>query len=196
LAIAFGIRRFRRNRRKILNAASVPGIGYSRFYAFFTALPETGNVGPVRLSGLTEKDCIASMSRSTDSLASGLLVAASAQACKSTPTSRVVHSAPTTVSQREFQHLRGRARTAEDFKALADWCRSRSEMYRKSHQDCGAEWRGYHSQSSLQSVAKHPTRGQSLKALGQHYGELSRHWEELATEYSRRARQLETDPSR
>jgi hypothetical protein len=100
------------------------------------------------------------------------------------------------MSQHEFQHLRGSARTAEDFRRLAEWCRSRSEIYRNSLQACETEWRSYHSQSSPQSVPKHPTRGQSLKALKQHYGELAQHWQDLSAEYSGRASQLEANAPR
>jgi hypothetical protein len=60
----------------------------------------------------------------------------------------------------EFQTLRNRARTAEDFLKLAQWCRSTSELYRKRQR------------------------------LGHDYGELSRHWQDLAMEYSDRAGQL------
>jgi hypothetical protein len=95
------------------------------------------------------------------------------------------------MSARQFQHLRDRAYTAEDYTALAKWCRTRSEMYRKSQADCETEWRSHHSQGSPQSVAKHPTREQTLKELGHHYGELSRHWQDLAALYSARAAQMQ-----
>jgi hypothetical protein len=99
---------------------------------------------------------------------------------------------PKSMNIRQFQHLRDRAHTADDYAALAQWCRSRSEMYRKSEESCEAELRNYHSQSSPQSIAKHPTRGQTLKDLGRHYGELSRHWQDLAAEYSARAEQMQS----
>jgi hypothetical protein len=60
----------------------------------------------------------------------------------------------------DFQCLRHRARTADDFLNLAAWCRATSELYRKRQR------------------------------LGHDYGELSRHWHDLAMEYADRACQL------
>jgi hypothetical protein len=91
----------------------------------------------------------------------------------------------------EYRRLRSQARTAADFRALAQQCQSRSEFYRRSQSAIQAELAAQHVQSSPQSVVKHPTRGQSLKNLADSYGELSRQWEALGTECSGKAIQLE-----
>ena len=92
------------------------------------------------------------------------------------------------MSRREFQRLRSRARTPEEFKVLAEWCQAKSDFYRQRQSSCEAELRGYGSQSSPQAVVKHPTRSQSLKSLAEHYAELAKLWRRLADEYSVRAR--------
>jgi hypothetical protein len=90
------------------------------------------------------------------------------------------------MSASEFKRLRERARTAEDFRRLATWCRWKAAFYRKDEADCEAELRR-HPQPSPHPQPKHPTRGQTLRTLALHYHELSSHWTELADIFTNKA---------
>ena len=91
----------------------------------------------------------------------------------------------------EWKQLRGRARTAEDFRTLASLCRERAGLYRKKQANCEDELQQHHMQSSPQSVLKHPDRKQTLATLIAQYSEMSEHWRELAGLYSSKATEIE-----
>jgi hypothetical protein len=123
--------------------------------------------------------------------ASGTLLASQ----DSSPSSRQ-QPMRTSMSLREFKQLREHARTAEEFRKLAEWCQLKAGLYRKSEANCAAELQNYYTQSSPQSSPKHPTRGHDLHTLVLHYRELSRHWTELSGLFSDKAVELESRTSK
>ena len=119
-------------------------------------------------------------------LASSALVASQTGAAPSPQ-----NSARTSLSMREFKRLREHANTPEEFHKLAVWCQLKAEQYRQSKAELEAEVGDHHSRISPQSNPKHPTRGQDLRTLAAHYGELSKQWTDLSGLYSSKAAELE-----
>jgi hypothetical protein len=85
------------------------------------------------------------------------------------------------MSVREFNQLRRRARTIEDFKILAKRCQRRVDLYQKKQTECEVE---------LEKHGNPPgccPRNVDLKNLLAHYRELSEQWNELANLYLSKA---------
>ena len=84
---------------------------------------------------------------------------------------------------REFQDLRWKSRTVEDFKRLAKWCQRRVEIYRKKQTRCESELRDYHTRFG----ASNSTGAQTLQIQLAGYQELSGYWSELESLYLSKA---------
>jgi hypothetical protein len=88
-------------------------------------------------------------------------------------------SNPSTMTYREWKRLRAHARTAAEFHTLAEWARSKAELYRKKQADAEAALREYYANSGPQAVPKYPQRDLSIKLDIAHYRDLAKHWSEI-----------------
>ena len=120
-----------------------------------------------------------------------LLLASSALTASQNSSAASSHgSERSSLSMREFKTLREHAKTAEDYRNLATWCRLKADQYRKSKANLETELGNDHSRISPQSNPKHPARGQNLHALAAHYGDLSKQWTDLSQVFSEKATEL------
>jgi hypothetical protein len=95
-------------------------------------------------------------------------------------------SLPAAMTYSMWKNLLGRARTADEFNALAQYCQLRAAQYREKQTACATAMRN-NSLSSPRSVPKHANRSQTLKALCDQYGGLAKHWDELGESLSAKA---------
>lgn len=95
---------------------------------------------------------------------------------------------------REFQELRSRSKTADDFKRLAEWCQQRIELYRSKQTYCESNLRDCYSRMT-ESATLYPGRDQTLKRQIADYRELSNHWNELMSLYLAQAAELDAASS-
>jgi hypothetical protein len=93
------------------------------------------------------------------------------------------NSARPELSDREWNRLRKRAHTPEDFRRLSQWCTAKSAVYLEKRKSFEAELGQYNSEIT-HSEARYPRRDQTLKLLIQHSGQLSCHWLNLASLYA------------
>jgi hypothetical protein len=76
------------------------------------------------------------------------------------------------ISLRQAHRRRDCAATSAELRSLAQQCQSRSDFYRSRQADLEEQLRIHHLLASPQSVAKHPTRGQTLKELAERNGSV------------------------
>ena len=85
---------------------------------------------------------------------------------------------------REFNGLCRRAKTADDYKALCEWCDGRSSFCTRRLRELEAELKDYY--SATQRVGpKYPLRDQTLKELIYDYRVQGQKWTERGDGYKR-----------
>jgi hypothetical protein len=125
----------------------------------------------------------------------GLLLAdREALASQSPQPSPIQSQKQATISLRQAHLQRHRAATSAELRSLAQQCQLRSDFYRTRQADLEEQLRIHHPLASPQSIAKHPTRVQTLKGLAERNGALSKQWQELGAECSDKAAQMDAAP--
>ena len=99
---------------------------------------------------------------------------------------------PVVKTSKDYDRLRTHAHTAQDYQALAEWCRTRASKFQQEQAARGSELDAYYRRQSNLNLPKYPPRDQTLKTLIARDREQATHWNHLATEYSEQARKIET----
>ena len=90
---------------------------------------------------------------------------------------------------REYNGLCKRARTAEEFQALSNWCGDRSSFCSRRAREFEAELNEYYAHSSRIGL-KYPPRDQELKQLIYKYQSQAAHWSHLGDGYKKHVAEL------
>ena len=92
-------------------------------------------------------------------------------------------------SAREFNGLCRRARTADDYKGLCEWCDGRSSFCARRVKELEAELKDYYSGTQRVGL-KYPPRDQTLKELIDHYRVQGQKWAERGDSYRKQVAKL------
>lgn len=91
------------------------------------------------------------------------------------------------VTARGWKRLRSSAKTPEEFRQCAQWCRTQADSYRRKQGEYEAELKALAERPPHRIGPKYPPNPEHLRTKIDHYRGLTQHWTNLADEYDRRA---------
>ena len=91
------------------------------------------------------------------------------------------------VTAQDWKRLRSKAKTAEEFRTCAKWCRSQAGRNQKTAAQYEAEVRAVDARPANRQGAKYPPTRESLRAKVDYYQGQVKHWNDLAASYDKKA---------
>ncbi len=96
-------------------------------------------------------------------------------------------AASSTMTSRDWKHLRKNAKTAEEFRRCAEWCRKQADGYRERLAVYEAELKALETRPPNRTGPKYPPTAEHLRMRVEHYRGLVKHWTGLAEDYEHKA---------
>ena len=92
-----------------------------------------------------------------------------------------------TVTTKVWKRLRSKAKTAEEFRACANWCRSQASIHQETLAQYEAELKAYNARPAGRQGPKYPPTSESIREHAEYYRRLVKHWSDLAKSYDAKA---------